>query len=220
VSWDLSYSKGQAPVLLLPETLYEARFPSAKSLVPQPLARFEGTVEVDGTRISVDDWAGSQNHNWGSRHTDSYAWGQVAGFDNAGDSFLEIASARLKVGPFWTPALTPAVLRHNGRLYSFTSVTQALRARARRDRFELTFACRSRDAVLTGTLSASASSFVGLRYENPPGGTKICLNSKIAECQVRLIDLQSNTTVDLSAVNRAAFEILSDDETLDIEIAA
>jgi hypothetical protein len=42
---------------------------------------------------------GSQNHNWGSRHTDHYAWGQVAGFDDDPDAFLELSTARVRVGP-------------------------------------------------------------------------------------------------------------------------
>jgi hypothetical protein len=49
------------------------------------------------------DWVGSQNHNWGSKHTDRYSWGQVAGFDAHPESFLEVATARLKLGPLWTP---------------------------------------------------------------------------------------------------------------------
>jgi hypothetical protein len=44
---------------------------------------FEGEFEVDGESIVIDGWPGSENHNRGSRHTDTYAWGQVVGFDDA-----------------------------------------------------------------------------------------------------------------------------------------
>ena len=37
---------------------------------------------------TLERWIGSQNHNWGRKHTDSYAWGQVAGFDDAPQTFL------------------------------------------------------------------------------------------------------------------------------------
>ena len=47
------------------------------------------TIDVDGVSHAVDGWVGSQNHNWGRKHTDRYAWGQVAGFDDAPGSFLE-----------------------------------------------------------------------------------------------------------------------------------
>ena len=66
---------------------------------------------------------GSQNHNWGRQHTDRYAWGQVAGFDDGHDeSFLEVASAKLKVGPLWTPWITPIVLRHRGREHQLNAM--------------------------------------------------------------------------------------------------
>ena len=57
-------------------------------------------MTVNGDALEIDDWVGSQNHNWGVRHTDRYAWGQVCGFDNAQTSFLEVASAQLKMVPF------------------------------------------------------------------------------------------------------------------------
>src|SRR5215467_11799177 len=109
IAWDLRYEGGEAPLYLLPARFYRGGFPKAKSLVSLPLARFTGSLHVAGDRIDVDGWIGSQNHNWGSRHTDRYAFGQVAGFDNAPGSFLEVATARNRMGPLWMPALTPLV---------------------------------------------------------------------------------------------------------------
>jgi hypothetical protein len=118
ISWDLRYTGGQPPLYLLPARFYRGGFPKAKSLVARPLARFTGGLTVAGRRIPVDGWLGSQNHNWGSRHTDRYAFGQVAGFDGEPDSFLELATVRTKVGPVWIPQLTPLVLRHRGHEYA------------------------------------------------------------------------------------------------------
>jgi hypothetical protein len=53
------------------------------------MAVYNGSLTVAGEEIEVVDWVGSQNHNWGSQHTDHYAWGQVAGFDTHPDSFDE-----------------------------------------------------------------------------------------------------------------------------------
>jgi hypothetical protein len=131
IGWQLEYTCPDPPLLLLPERLYATGFPKAKSLVGAPNARFRGTLDVDGTAVAVDDWIGSQNHNWGERHTDRYAWGQVAGFDGAEQAFLECASARLRVGPLWTPWITPLVLRLDGREHRFNALPAALRARTR-----------------------------------------------------------------------------------------
>ena len=79
IRWDLTYEGSDEPVLLLAERLYQGRFPKAKVLVPVPMAVFTGRLTVDGEPVEVAGWTGSQNHNWGSQHTDEYAWGQVAG---------------------------------------------------------------------------------------------------------------------------------------------
>jgi hypothetical protein len=129
LAWDLAYEGDSVPLLLLPFKLYQGGFPAAKSLVSLPLARFRGELSVDGEAIDVTGWVGSQNHNWGRRHTDLYAWGQVAGFDSHPESFLEVATARLKIGLFWTPPITPLVLRHRQREYALTGLLQGLRAK-------------------------------------------------------------------------------------------
>src|SRR4051794_5213562 len=64
----------------------------AMSLTGIPLADFEGTLNVNGKSFPIKGWRGSQNHNWGLRHTERYAWGQVAGFEGHPDAFSEGAA--------------------------------------------------------------------------------------------------------------------------------
>ena len=103
IGWTLKYRDGGTPMIFLPKRAYEARLPKAKAVCTRPQVVFDGALEVDGESIAIDGWVGSENHNWGSKHTDTYAWGQVAGFDYAPEAFLECATARLKLGPLWTP---------------------------------------------------------------------------------------------------------------------
>jgi hypothetical protein len=56
-----------------------------------------------------------------------------------------------------------------------------------------------------------ANLFVGLRYDNPPGGHKTCLNTKLAACQLTL-ERPGQPPLSLGTRHRAAFEILTDDE--------
>lgn len=223
LSWALAFASKADPLFMLPPDLYEANFPQAKSLVGLPLAVYNGALRVDGREIAVADWVGSQNHNWGVKHTDHYAWGQVAGFDTHRESFLEVATARLKIGAAWTPFMTPIVLRHLGREISLNSLSQIGRAEASFSYFDWTFKSETDEIILEGTLSASREAFVGLRYRNPPGGTKECLNTKIASCELRVTYRQPGGTSRkeiLSTRNRAAFEILTDDRDHGVEIRA
>jgi hypothetical protein len=211
IPWDLTYQGASAPLLLLPFRLYHTKLPAAKSLVALPLARFSGTLKVNGETIEVMNWLGSSNHNWGFKHTDLYAWGQVAGFDTEPDSFLELATARLKIGPFWTPAFTPIVFRHGGKEHALNGLLQVVRAHGLFDYFTWRFKSETPKVEVEGIITAPREAFVGLTYYNPPGGTKTCLNSKIASCTLLFKDKEQGTLETLQAKNRAAFEILTDD---------
>ncbi len=211
IDWNLVFGGGQDPLFDLPKDLYDRRLPRAKALVMSPLCTYDGTLVVNGSAKTIGGWIGSQNHNWGSRHTDHYAWGQVAGFEEAPDSFLELATARLRFGPLWTPFMTVLVLRHDGEEYRLNSLGAGLRNRGSFEYFTWRFAAASGNLSIVGNIQANARDFVALTYRNPPGGTKCCLNSKIASCMLELSDKKSRRREILFSENRAAFEILGDD---------
>ncbi len=219
ISWNLRYSSPDPYLLLLPKSLYTAPFPKAKSLVGSPLASYSGTLVVNGESISIDNWVGSQNHNWGSKHTDKYAWGQVAGFDEDPDAFLEIATARVKLGPIWTPWMTVMVLRIDGEEYRLNSIPQSIRAKGSYDFFCWQFRSSSKKISITGSIAAPIHSFVGLPYNNPPGGVKTCLNTKLASCDLTL-RRPGQPPKSLHSEHRAAFEILSDTSDHNVPVIA
>jgi hypothetical protein len=219
IRWDLAYTSPTDPLLLLPEAYYDRGFPKAKALVGSPNAVYTGSVEVNGVTQSIDGWVGSQNHNWGSKHTDAYAWCQVAGFDQAPGSFLELSTARVRLGPVWTPWMTLMVLRHGGKEYRLNGMLGAVRAQGRYEPFHWTFSAQDGPVSISGTVSALAEHFVGLPYRNPPGGVKTCLNCKIARCALTL-RVAGQPPVSLVSQNRAAFEILTDDNGHGVPVLA
>ncbi len=207
--WSLRWAGDEPPLLLLPETMYDGGFPKAKALVAMPNAVFDGALSIDDDRHDVEGWIGSQNHNWGVRHTDRYAWGQVAGFDGEPDAFLECATAQLKLGPVWTPRLTLAVLRYRGHEYALNSLHQGVRAKGSFGFYEWSAATRDRDIGISARFEGQAATFAVLSYRNPPGGVKTCHNSKLASCRVR-IERKGQAPRELATENRAAFEIITD----------
>ena len=208
IAWDLRYEGGQKPLLLLPRKFYDGDFPKAKSLVGTPNAHYNGRLSVGDQTVEVSNWVGSQNHNWGERHTDHYAWGQVAGFDNDPDVFLELSTARVRIGPLRTPFFTVVVLRVGDQTYAFNGLWRALLARGRFNNFHWEFSTANADASIEGHIKATSQDFVTLRYDNPPGGHKTCLNSKLASCRLTLRRAGMEPLI-LHTRNRAAFEILS-----------
>jgi len=208
ISWKLAFVGGGPPLLMLPERLYAGGFPKAKSLVIRPSVTFGGEIALGDEVLPVDGWRGSVNHNWGSRHTDRYAWGQVAGFVDHPDTFLEVATARIRVGPVLTPAMTPIVLRHQGREHRLNAL-RTLFGRASLHGLEWSFKARGEGLALRGTMRAGPIDVVTLWYPNPPGGQKICINTKIATCELELTT-DGGHTERLRTPNGAAFELLVD----------
>ena len=155
-------------------------------MVRHPLARFDGSVELDDVRLQVDGWTGSVNHNWGRRHTPAYAFGQVCGFDGAPGSSLEIVTAHAAVGPLSLPAATLLVLRHDGREVAVRSVLATRHTRAEYRPFSWSFGARVDDVTVDGEITAEPRDVIGLTYTDTDGESKFCYNSALATCRIRL----------------------------------
>lgn len=206
-SWQLAITGGGAPVKLLTDRQYAARFPSAKTSVRSPLARFDGYVVVDDLRYELDGWTGSVNHNWGRRHTPAYAFGQVCGFDGAPSSSLEIVTARAGVGPLRLPPMTLLVFRHEGREFAVRSVSAARRTAGEYEPFHWSFSARFDDTSLDGEISCGRDDVIGLNYTDTNGKAKYCYNSAVATCRLAL---SGNVSAELTATRRAMLELLGD----------
>ncbi|MEO3757749.1 hypothetical protein ABGB19_05580 [Mycobacterium sp. B14F4] len=208
--WDLRITPGSAdPVKLLTERAYRARFPTAKTTVRHPLARFDGLLEVDDIRVALDGWTGSVNHNWGTRHTPAYAYGQVCGFDEHPDSSLEIVTARARVGPVLLPGATLFVFRHAGQEFAVRSILGSMQTHGRYRPFSWTFGGRVGEQMVEGEIVTEPADVIGLTYTDTDGTTKFCYNSAIATCRIQLAG-KAFERAELTATRRAMFEILTD----------
>lgn len=208
--WDLRITPGSEDMVkLLSDRAYKARIPTAKTTVRHPLAQFDGQVELDDVRLVLDGWTGSVNHNWGTRHTPAYAFGQVCGFDNAPDSSLEIVTARAAIGPVLTPAATLFVFRHAGQEFAVRSILGSLQSRGKYRPFSWAFGARVGDQMIEGEIIAEPADFIGLTYTDTDGGSKYCYNSAIATCRMQVAG-KAFERGELIATRRAMFEILTD----------
>jgi hypothetical protein len=218
--WDLRIAPGaDAAVRLLTDRGYKAKFPTAKTMVRHPLARFDGSVELDDVRFDVNGWTGSVNHNWGRRHTPAYAFGQVCGFDGASGSSLEIVTAHAAIGPLSLPAATLLVLRHDGRETAARSVLAARHTHGEYQPFSWSFGARVGDVDVDGEITAAPGDVIGLTYTDTGGESKYCYNSALATCRIHLSG-RGITATELTATRRAMFEILTDTRSGSVPLLA
>jgi hypothetical protein len=218
-AWDLVIAPGDEPaVKLLTDRSYTAKFPTAKTQVRHPLARFDGTTVLGDTSVAVESWRGSVNHNWGSKHTPAYAFGQVCGFDDHPNSSLEVVTARAAVGPLRLPAATLFVLRHAGWEVAVRSVLAARHTRGSYEPFRWTFSGRADGFELRGEISAEPRDVIGLTYTDTNSQTKYCYNSALADCRITVSGNGLDT--ELTASRRAMFEILTDERHASVPVLA
>lgn len=208
--WNLRITpSGCEPVRVLSDRAYRSRVPTAKTMVRDPMARFDGHLEVADLRVDVDGWIGSVNHNWGTRHTPAYAYGQVCGFDNAPESTLEIVTARAALGPLLLPGVTLFVFRHQGQQFAVRSIAGSLQSHGRYTPFSWTFGARVGEQMIEGQISAAPDDVIGLTYADTHGGVKYCYNCAIADCRIQVAGKAFDRAELVSG--RAMFEILTDD---------
>ncbi|KWX68173.1 hypothetical protein [Mycobacterium sp. NAZ190054] len=217
--WDLAITASdQEPVRVLSDRAYRARFPTAKTMVRDPMAHFDGRVDISGHVVDVDGWTGSVNHNWGSRHTPAYAYGQVCGFDNAPESTLEIVTARAAVGPLLLPGVTLFVFRHCGQQFAVRSIAGSLQTHGSYRPFTWTFGARVGEQMIEGEITTVPADVIGLTYTDTDGGVKYCYNSAIASCRMQVAG-KAFERAELTS-RRVMFEILTDDRLDSVPLLA
>lgn len=209
--WDLRFTGAPSPTRLLPDWMFGLPLPRAKVLSSRPSVRVSGELRIGNRIIGIRDWIESQNHNWGTRHTDEYAWAQVVGFDGRDDTTLECATARVSVLGRLLPPVTFGVLRHRGEEHRFQSLRRGVAAKTTLVRdgapsYALTL--DGRGARIDLRVSAPARSFARLRYDDPSGTDKICWNTKVAAAELSIVRA-GESPERLVSRDRAALELLT-----------
>ena len=160
--------------------------------------------------VVLDGWTGSVNHNWGTRHTPAYAFGQVCGFDDAPESTLEIVTARAAIGPVLLPAATLFVFRHAGAgVRGALDPGQPADARPAISRSRGRSAARVGDQMIEGEIVAEPADVIGLTLHRHRRRLQVLL-------QLGDRDVpnpgggQGVSSAELMATRRAMFEILTD----------
>lgn len=182
IAWDLTATPLADSFRPFPRAfMYDGAFPRSKTLTPIPDARFSGEFVVDGERWPIEDWPGMQGHNWGSRHTDTYAWAHGNAWSGTdGPAWFEAVAARLRVGPVRAPWMILAAVHVDGEIVRFDAPRVMASRTIRVDTHSLRFRLERPDASLVGEIVASAHHMAGLAYENPDRSVVNCLNSKLA----------------------------------------
>ena len=211
IAWDLTWTDGDEPFALFPfEKMYTFKLPKSKALTPFPNSRYSGTLIVGGADWAVSGLRGMQGHNWGEEHAHFYGWVQGSVFDDGADAWFEGFSGKVKIGPVVTPFLSMAFLKLDGRLYRFDRAASWFTKSVELTNNRWTFQIPGPEHVLRGEVGAPTERFCGLHYYDPTGKLSYCLNSKVSDARIELVDKASGETIrTLTSTAGFALEVLT-----------
>jgi hypothetical protein len=178
-SWDLDITGGGQPLRpLRPAALYRAPLPRTKLEATVPDALIDGTIEVGGDVLKVSGWRGTVGHNWGSEHADTWVWLHADGFDSAPDGWLELALARVRVGPVLSPWIAIGAIGLRGERLQLGGLGR--RPQVSASPGSLTATIPSAGGRLELTVSTDDADAVAVPYGDPSGGNRSVRHAAIA----------------------------------------
>lgn len=181
--WNVNMADPHDPVQVFgKERQYEGRSPPTKVLVPTPLARAGGVVEVGDRRYVVRGARAHQAHRWGPARFDRWTKGYATFFRERPQAFLyaflgETESAGVG-GVHYRDA--------EGLEISFDDVKTSSEEGPGREPGVWTFKAKTRGWELTGRFSASLQRMVGVRFQDPDGSVRYCHHGGLADATLEL----------------------------------
>lgn len=185
VAWDLTSSGGGAPLLTFPRWAWERELLPAAQIVPEPTARFDGTVRFAGRELVLSGAPGGNARIYG--HGNARRWAWLHADLGGGDVCEVVAAVSTRPGLDRLPPLPFVRLRVGGRERpGGDPLLAALRLRAR---VELpTWSVRGRlgDRLIDITVTLPPLEAVTVDYTDPDGAPAVCHNSERADAVIRL----------------------------------
>lgn len=208
VAWELQFQGDESAVWhLAPRWMYRAPFPRTKVLSPHPHVMFSGWIQAGRRRIDLNGWPGTVGHNWGSEHAKRTVWIHGANFHGAKAAWVDLAMARVGLGPVTTPWIANGELCLDGRRYRLGGLKRVRASRieenVERCRFRL---AGEEEIAVEGAVGAARRDFVGWTYAQPNGGTRQTVHCSIADLRLE-VSRPGTKPVTLEVTGGAAYEV-------------
>jgi hypothetical protein len=206
-SWDLTFDDSHEPFHHLPrDFLYNAPLPKTKFLSPYPNAVFNGSIELGGERVEIDDWRGMIGHNWGAEHAERWVWVQGAGFEGRDrEDYFDMAVGRIKVAGWTTPWVGNAMLMLDGRAHRLGGFERIHTTKVEEAPTGARFRLTGKDVKVTGRVGAERKDFVAWIYADPVGPEHNTLNCSISDLELD-VELDGGPARRLTVSGAAAYE--------------
>ena len=190
VRFDLNFASAMRSLRLLKRPFYSPLMPGSKLTTPYPGTVADGEIEVRGRKLKVEGFPLSLGHNWGRKHTESYVWGQCQADTEKAPLFFEGCSIPAPVD--WREQggsdskFTVGKVRLGAKEIRFNGYRSMRLNKAFVEPGHWSFSMRKLRWRLAGELHWEPELVAGLRYIQPDGAIRSCLNSMMASGSLTL----------------------------------
>jgi hypothetical protein len=223
IEWDIHWDPPENGFRHFPKAwMYKGRIPKAKALSPVPSASFRGSVQVGEKTYVLDGHPGMQGHNWGVQHAEQWVWVHSNQFLQEQTAFFEAVSSKIKLGPLRSPQLT--ILHLEDGIHdplTINSWSGMLGTQSTLEGLQWSFRGTQGKRAIEGSFMAPPERFVAINYTDPDGRTTHCLNSKIAQGEIRVLHRSGagwRLKRTLTTASSAALEIGLKDELRGVKL--
>jgi len=181
--WDFGFSALSNSMIVSPSFSKTPLLPTTKLTSPVPEGLATGELTVGKKRFQFADYPLSVGHNWGHFHSTAYTWAQARMLGEGSGRKFFFEGASLSLG---SRHLTLGKVLLDGEEISFAGPQCWLRAKADVSVGHWQFTMQNREWVLNGEFDAEPEYVAGLKYVQPNGRVKSCLNSMISNGNFQL----------------------------------
>lgn len=205
-SWDLTFTGEAPPCKYLPaDWLYGAPLPRTKFVAPVPLARFDGSLTVDGVEIAMEGWPGMIGHNWGTEHAERWVWLEGTGFDDDPGAYFDAGAARVRIGSRTTPWIPSGMLVLDGVEHRLGGLGSIRSASIDATPGACDFVLPGKNVTVRGRVNAPKKDFVAWVYADPKGPEHNTLNCSVSDLELR-VELKGELPRMMTLSGGAAYE--------------
>ncbi|MBC7690473.1 MAG: hypothetical protein H7222_01780 [Methylotenera sp.] len=214
IEWDFKFEPIQASKFeLLPEYLAKMKMVRTAAATVGGDLRFDGTIQVDSAKISVENAVGMQAHLAGPKSAHSWAWGHCSSFVNEQKQpvpfVFEGLSIRGRIATYLkSPRLSTFYFLYQGKSYEFNRLWDTLRTRSENTLTDWEFQADRGDISFRGHVTAQLRDFVGMTYEDTDGSLLYCAASKLSDMTI-WVYRRGKLETTLKSQGSTAFEVTS-----------
>ncbi|WP_199433212.1 hypothetical protein [Qaidamihabitans albus] len=185
IDWDLRAETASGPLFTFPRWAWDTGLLPGAQIVPQPAARFHGTIRHGGRAVRLEGAPGATAHIYG--HGNARRWAWLHADLGGGDVAEVVAAVSTRPGLRRLPPLPFVRLRVEGRDWpGGDTLLAALRLRAEIDLPTWRVWGRIGDHRLRIEVTQPPEATVAVDYADPDGSAAVCRNSERADAHVLL----------------------------------